>query len=347
VADVVLQSGGKDLSGWTSVRVRRSLEHVAGDFTLSISAPVELDEGDEAAIRIGRETLLVGYVDRRTVSFSADQHTVEVSGRDKTGDLVDCSADLRKWTWRNISVLDFARQVAAPFGVGVTAQLGAVPAEPVEELSIDPGDSAYEAIERACRGAALLPVADGLGGLVLTRAGAQVTRESLIEGRNLLGGTATVDRTGRFRRYKVRGQHAGSDSLSGATAATVTGEAQDLGSAPARVLIVRAEGNVTRARAKTRAEWEATVRAARAVEVTLTVQGWTQAGGLLWPVNALVHVRSPTLGLDGQMLITGAVFQLDSSTGTTTELTCRLPGAFQPEPLIPRRPKKRGTVALP
>jgi prophage tail gpP-like protein len=343
VTEVSLRVNRQEFTGWKSARVVRGIESVAGSFELTLAAPAgDIPRGAECSVLLGREVVLTGYVDRREVELSAGEHNVTVGGRDRTGDLVDCSAELTRWEVRNTSVLALAALVAQPHGVGVTLQPGLEAPPKVAYLAVDPGDSAFEVIERACRAAALLPVADGRGGLVLTRAGSAPAAASVVEGRNMLSGRVTDDCTGQFRRYVVRGQQAGSDSLFGAEASSVQASAEDAG-APrrSRVLVVRAESGVTRALARRRAEWEAAVRAARAVTATVTVQGWAQRAGSLWPVNALVHVESPTLGLGEQMLITQAAYRLDSS-GTTTELTLRRADAFRPEPVVPERPRSRG-----
>lgn len=346
--DVTLQVGGKDYAGWKSVRVTRGIESVSGSFELSVSdrwtetaAAWPIVEGDECALKVGGETVLVGYVDRRTVAFDASSHSLSVSGRDRTGELVDCSAVLKTWEFYNTPVLTLARRLAEPFDVAVALQAGIVLPAPPARLAVDPGDSVFEVIERACRTAALLPVSDGRGGLLLMRPGSSRTSTALVEGENLLSASVERDGSGRYRKIVVRGQHSGGDALSGSTASAVEASALDLNvERAARVLLVRPEGNVTVALAKKRAEWEATVRAGRALTVTVTVQGWTQGSGALWPVNALVRLYSPRLEVDGELLITEATYNLDDSAGTTTTLTLRPPDAFIPEPVIQKKAKK-------
>jgi len=349
VTDVALRVGGMDYGGWKSARVTRGIESVSGSFELSVSdrwsgedlSQRSIVEGDECTVLVGGQVVITGYVDRRRVSFGPQEHALDVSGRDRTGDLVDCSAILKTWEFFNVDVLKFAQRIAAPFGVGVTLQSGLVLPTPPPKLSIDPGDSAFEAIERACRTAALLAVADGRGGLLLTRTGSGRTHTALEEGKNLLSGSVEYDESGRFHTITVRGQNTGTDVLSGETAAAVQASAVDANvRRTARVLLVRPEGNVTPAHAKKRAEWETTVRAARAFTVTVTVQGWTQENGELWPVNALVPLRSPTLDVDSELLITQAVYSVDDSSGTTTQLTLRPPDAYKPEPVIPKKDKQ-------
>lgn len=339
-----LTVNGQEYGGWKSARVTRGIEAIAGGFELEAtdrwaerSEPWPIGEGDVCKLAIDKTTLITGYVGKRHLSYDAESHSFSVSGRDKTGDLVDCSANLGKWEFKGIDVLTLAKRVCDPFGISVSIQPGLTLAK-VAKLSIDPGDTGFEVIERVCRIAGLLPISDGSGGLLLTRAagdGDARANTELIEGGNILSASADYDSTGRFHRYVVLGQHQGTDELSGAKAASIKGEATDANvTRTARELIIRPEGNVTPAQAKTRAQWEAIVRAARGDAVTITVQGWTMGNGELWPVNALVKVKSPRIGVNGYMLITQATYSLDDSAGTTTQLSLKRQGAFTPEPIV-------------
>lgn len=335
---LILRVNGREYGGWKSASVTRGIEAIAGGFELSVSdrwaeqgEPWPINEEDDCELVIDGETIIQGAVDRVTLSFSG----ITISGRDRTGDMVDCSAILSKWEFRNVPLLTLAKQLAEPFGISVTMQAGlAAPA--VAKLTIDPGDTAFDALERVCRAAGVLPISDGRGGLVLTRAGSGLASTALVEGQNILAdASATFDCSGRFRRYIVLGQHPGSDEFSGGAAAAIRGECTDMGvERSARVLVVRPEGAMTSALAKVRAQWEAKVRAGRAASVTIPVQGWRQGDGTLWPVNALVPVQSRRLGIGGQMLITQAVYSLDESGGKRTALNLRPPNAYIPEPVI-------------
>jgi prophage tail gpP-like protein len=338
--EVVLTVNGQRYAGWTSAQVTRGIEAISGSFELTVSdrwaagaSPWPIYEEDECSISVGGTTVLTGYVDKRSSSFGPQEHSLSVSGRDRAGALVDCSALLRKWELHNTPLLSLAQKLARPFGVDVSLGAGLSPPL-VKKLTIDPGDTAFEVLERACRTAGLLPVSDGKAGVVLLRPGSTRCTTELVEGENLLSASADFDATGRYRRYVVLGQSSGSDEAFGTVVSAVVGSAVDANVNRAeRVLVVRPEGSVTPSRAKARAEWEATVRAARANTVSATVQGWHQADGALWPVNALVHVRSPRLGVVGEMLVSQLTYSVGDG-GTTTQLTLRPPNAFLPEPIV-------------
>jgi prophage tail gpP-like protein len=342
VPKLTLRVNQKEFGGWKKVQVTRGIESISGSFELEVSdrwgeqlEPWAIGEEDECELVIDGVPVITGYVDRRSISYSASEHTLNVSGRDKTGALVDCSAYLEKWEFQNTPVLTLAERICEPFGITVTLQAGTTPPATPAKLSIDPGDSAFEAIERSCRMAGLLPVADGVGGLVLTRAGETRALTELIEGQNILAASANYDATGRYRNYYVLGQHRGTDEHNGTAATEVKAFAEDENvKRVERVLLIRPEGNVTVAHAKKRAEWEAIVRASRADAVTITVQGWTQGDGTLWPVNSTVKVLSPLLGINGRMLITEVTYSLDEA-GMITRLTLKRPDAFLPEATVP------------
>ncbi len=342
---LALRVNGKEFGGWKSVRVTRGIESVAGSFELSVSErwanqdqPWEIAEEDECTVVIGGVPVITGYVDKRAPAYTKADHSLTIAGRDRTGDLVDCSALLSHWEFKNTPVLTLAKRIAEPYGIAVSLQSGLVlPATPAK-LSIDPGDSAFEAIERACKSSGLLPVSDGAGGLVLTRAGSKSAVTKLVQGQNILNASAEFTASGRFRTYRVLGQHRGNDEFFGSAAGQVKATATDLNvRRSARTLLIRPEGNVTIEHAKRRAEWEASVRRARAASFSVTVQGWTQGDGTLWPVNALVWVLSPWLKVDAQLLITEVVYSKDEG-GTFTTLTLKHRNSFKPEPTIAAEP---------
>lgn len=344
--EISLLVNGRVYGGWKTARVTRGIESISGGFELSVSerweagaAPWPIYEGDECTLSLAGQRVITGYVDKRSVSYGAGEHSLSVSGRDKAGALVDCSYEGPPWEWLRTPVLKVVQDVAAQQTISVSLAPGLTPGSPPAKVSADPGDSCHNVIEKLCRKAGILAVSDGAGAVVLMRPGFARASTALVEGENILSASADFDGSSRFRRYVVLGQHQATDDWFGNGTAGVRGEASDATVTRAsRVLVVRPEGNVTVESARRRAEWEATVRAARGDSVSVTVQGWTQADNTLWPVNALVSVRAPYLGVQGDMLISQVVYSVGED-GTKTALTLRRPDAFKPEPSVTDPPK--------
>lgn len=350
MSNLVLIINGRQFGGWKGISVKRSMEALCGSFELNVTdrwgvqgEQWQIKEGDECTVVIDGTTLITGYVDSRRIGYQKQGHTFTVTGRDKAADLVDSSAVLKgKWQFVNQNVLQIATALAAPFNVPVLLD-SRIPMPPAPKtFPINPGETAFEAIDRICRLSGLLPVSDTKGGIILTQANQALhANDELLEGYNILSADVAYDDSARFNRYITAGQHYGDDNLNGKAAAAVQGEAIDTGIRPGRVLMVRAEGCVTTAQARTRAQWEASVRAGRAAEVNVVVQGWGQTNGEIWPINRMVALRSPLLGINQDMLIAETTFTLDDDSGTTTTLALKRPDAYLPEPVDKKKGKKK------
>lgn len=344
--DVVeLIVGGKRYAGWKSIRITRSIENLCGSFALEVSDrwrgdqdPWPIIEGDACRVEIGGETVIDGYVDARDLGGSATTRNLSYEGSDRAVDLVDCSmlvadgasAKGHKWTYRNIDIAHFATEIAKPHGIKVTVQPGLVlQKDPL--LVAHPGETGFEAIKRAAGSSGVLVVSDGAGGIVITRSGTERVT-ALIEGVNILSASAKYSSRERFHRYLVSTQPPGSDEASGESL-RVQAEATDVDVARTnRVLLVRPEKGYDTAGARRRADWEARIRAAKSVTPTITVQGWRQPHGKLWPINVIAHVSAPRLiGIEGDMLISQVEFSVGES-GNVTQLSIVRPDAFTPAP---------------
>lgn len=341
---VEISVNGKIYGGWKTARVSRSIEAIAGSFALDVSErwfpdgpPWPIREGDECAVLVDGKTLITGYVDIRRITYSASGHEFAITGRDKTGDLVDSSAVLDKWEFINTTADKIISAVLVPFGIPLTIAGGVTIPPARVKVAINPGQSAFDVIDEVCRESQLLPVSDGLGGLILTQAGTSRAGTELIEGKNILSCSASYSNMARFNRYIVAGSHPTIEGYfdDSELAAAITATARDESVRVSRVLLQRPPKIVTLESAQKRADWEATTRAARAGDISVTVQGWTQGDGSLWPLNTLVRLRAPLIGIDNDMLITSVSFSMDDKAGTLTELKLRQPLAFTPEPIPP------------
>jgi len=335
MSNVALSVNGKVFEGWEQVSVVKGIEACAGGFSLQVSDvnPWPIKNGAKCALSLDGEQVISGWVDRVEIDMSDDTHVVSVAGRDAAGDLVDCGVDHKTGEYLNQDLLQITKSICAPFGVAVKVD-GATIGAKFPKYSIQPGETAWQAIERACRSRGVLVVSDNVGGIVLTKPKNARAGAALVYGQNVKAFKAKFDDSDRFKTYIVRGQTAGTDNLFGDAAASVSASAGDSGVERYRPMIILAEGNMVTSQAKDRARYEATVRAARAGRITVTVVGWRRSeAGKLWAFNELVDVDIPPLKMKGDMLISGVRFSLDES-GTITELDLVRPDGFTIEPIV-------------
>lgn len=362
---LALKVGGMRYGGWKSVSVRTGLEQIAGIYDLSITErwphqPYDwaIPPGEMCAIEYGEDTLISGYVDSVAVSYDASSHEIKVSGRDRTGDLVDCSAP--SVAFSGLTFLQVAEKLCAPFGIKVIDQTtGGKPIRsqnPLPKQAAQNGETVFRALEKLARIEGVLLNSDGNGGLVITRAGLAGDCEIELEfGKNILRAQFEQNHSALFSEITVKGQAAAAGAGQyGVVEAQPKGVVkrsageQRAGNSQIqryRPLIIVAETQADGRRCQNRAEWEAGSREARARKVGVTVQGWREyEGGPLWRINRRVKVRCPWMRIDEWWVISAINYKLDGG-GTTAELSLVSEGALDQLPEIPA--VKTGAVADP
>lgn len=334
--DVQLLIDGQRYGGWQGITIERSIETAAGAFDLQVTerwagqdVARPIQPGASCAVEVDGEALITGYVDDVVISHGAANHTVRVRGRDATADLVDCSAIHKSGAWSGATVLDIARDLARPFGVAVLAAVDI--GGPFPDWQIQEGESVFECIERAARLRGLLVTTNGVGALLLTRAGAERLAVTLRLGENLQGASGTFSMRERMSEIRVKGTMPGSDLTTPEQHAEPQAVVTDAAVSRYRPLVIVGEDNGDPAVYERRATWERNVRFGRAARIEATVAGW-RAGGVLWPPNVMVHYADPFMEVDESLLIAAVRLSLDSS-GTLTTLSLTRREAFDIEPL--------------
>ncbi|MEQ8605190.1 MAG: hypothetical protein RIB45_17900 [Marivibrio sp.] len=337
MAEVELWVDGRIHAGWKEMTVTRAIDAGAGSFRLVLSdrwggdvARAEaIPEGAACIVMLDGLRVITGWIDAVEPGGDASTHEILIDGRDRTGDLVDCSAAVTGPTeWYDLTVLDLAQVLAEPFGVTVTAPPELI-GRPFAKFKIEVGESPFEAIERACRMRALLPASDAYGNLTLGRAPNGTAVGALVYGENILSWSAPRSAKDRFSQIIVKGQQPGADYLPTDQIAAVEGRAGDPGVGRYRPKVIIAEEASDTAAATERAGWEVSVRAARGRQFRCEVQGWRQAPGEpLWRPGLLTRVHHPQAGLDeAHMVVTRCVYN-KGSRGSTTGLELSPPGAY-------------------
>jgi len=339
-APIKLFVGGKIYDGWLAFTVVRSLEAPAGTFNLTVSdkwpgqlKPWPIAPGDACKLDLGGETLVEGWVDETNYSLSGEDRSLTVTGRDKTGDLVDCSYVEKPNQWQNADIQTIASALAQPFGIKVTVE---GQADSIKNFKVEPGETAFEAIARLCKLKGLLAFPGPGGNLTLAPAGNQSLGLTLKES-DCISLSVKHSQAERYSDYLVKGQRptieAGRDAAQAKRDNQTMDKANDPGVKRYRPLLILSEG--PGAEARERALWEASTRAGRGLELEIVLPFYGPQGltGPLWPLNRLLSISSPALSLDRELLISQTQFDYSGDGGHITTLTLTRPDAFRPEPV--------------
>ncbi len=323
------------------VRLYRALQAYVGD--RQQGAP-ETAPGLAVNLAIDNEVVLVGWIDKALLRWSADTIECHLTGRDKTGDLVDCAAlPNGPAEFRGVDLLHVAKKVAEPFGITVKAEVDI--GGPFAQLSLHPHQTALAFLESAARQRAVLLVSDGVGGMLLTRGGATRAPGPLRLGENVVEITAGFDWTQRFSDYFVKQQSARTGTATPArldhsiapAATTDAGSYGPASKAEAKQIIAtghaidpevkrwRPTVRLTRTQSgmttvQEQAEWMLRVARGHSDIIHIRVLDWRSGDkNELWRPNTLATVYDPYSGLDKEMLIAGIAYRFDDG-GYRTEL---------------------------
>nr|WP_294547686.1 hypothetical protein [uncultured Rhodopila sp.] len=380
---VTLTVNGTPYSRWSEFSLTRDVGDIAGRFSVkyfdaaraaagmpanpsSSPLPPAIGRRESCALALDGETVLTGWIDGMEGQWDGSSIATSISGRDKTGDLADCAASpTGPAEWRNVTLLQVAQQICAPFGIAVRAETAV--GAPFTRLALNPHESALSLLEKAARQRAVLVVSDGVGGLVLTTGGRSAAPADIRVGFNVQRAGFRFDDTHRYSDVYVKGQSekaAGArtevaPSLSHASAATgspaipanagtieaagiqMTGHAVDQEVTRYRPGVVLTRTQSGMSSVTQQAQWR--VRVARGLSTTLsyTVLDWRAGtGNALWRPNTVARVFDPWAGIDELMLIRGVTYRM-SAQGFMTDISVVGLTAFDRiDEATPKRPLK-------
>lgn len=348
---VTLTVAGVVHVGWTRARVSRALDACSMRFEVEVtewsvpeSAKRRIRPGTRCQLHLGRTLVMDGYVDDVAIDYDAASHTVRIAGRDASADLVDCAACVDgSHEWLGVGLLEAAGRLLRPFGVTVRSEVDL--GQPIPRLAIQPGETAWETLERACRSRGVLATGDGIGGLVLTRAG-QGGRMPLVlqaggQAGQVLRAGGRWSHQDRHSLYVVRGQQEGAAGLSADQVRAPEARLQDEEIGRYRPTVLLAESTGDGRSLSDRAAWAMRVNSGRSRTVIYEVQGW-RCGAELWRPNALISISDRWMEVDGDLLIVSVDFQLDAR-GSITRLELAPPDAYVIEPASDRGPTSAAT----
>ena len=337
--NVFLYVNKKIYSGWKDVNITRSLEAMAGSFSLSVAETKTDDNfdlfcGDEVVVKIGEDAVITGYIDDYHPSIDKESHNITVTGRDKTADLVDCSASFKTGQWNNQNIFKIAKDLCKAFGIEVKTNLQKLPT--IKKFKLQTSETVHEALDRLAKqlGVVITSTRDG-SKLFITRSSSENLNITLKEGENILTASASYSFRERFSQYIVKPQQnqeeinvvRESEDDYVIVSNKVKGICNDESIKRYRPKIFVSEYVLNKSEANVRAKWEAIVSAAKSSDIDIEVQGWRMPNGELWDVDKLVMVDCPSIRVNTHLLITEVNYKKNEN-GTTTSLKLKRPDAF-------------------
>ena len=339
--ELTLVVNGSEISGWEDIEVTLRAEGFPNSFAIGLSsrAPITSAEvvakaGDGCTVLLGDDVVITGYIDRDVPGGTAETHALQLVGRGKTQDLVDCSGEWGSGAMTNVTVLDVATKLASKYAITVKLADGASAGDPIDQIAGTYGETGAEQIQRLARNAGLMAYEDAQGVLVLAIAGTKKAASGIVYGRNVQSWSVENSIDGRYSDITCL-QQAQDTTIELGDAGEFVFNVPDPTMPRHRLIYLIMEQaadpeDFTRKKAK----WEMARRIGRSVAVRATIDSWRDSAGKLWQPNSLIPVDVPGLRLaDKTLCLSEVTFRRNSESGTTAELFLMPPAAFTPEPI--------------
>ncbi len=350
-----IEVGGVQYDSFVSAKAEIRLDSLASSFSFDMSSedaePIPFLGGEACEIFVDGECVLTGFIERVAASGDSESHTITASGRSKTADIVDSAIDSKSpdgetfsdlrppITLKTVIERTIASMGSAP-GQTKSAEISVIdeanpdPFNEAEDLiSPEPGDNAFEFIEKWARKRQVLLTPNGDGNVVITRGSATRIDAFLIhrvnsDDNNVISWKVKYDLTTRFNRYKMPSQlNLVALILAGLTTTDAIVEqgggnpVEDGNIREGRQMIIVPETNSSDSETRKRAEWEKNIRKARSRIYSAVVDGYQNQTGDLWRVNRLIRVDDVFAGIDSVMLVDSVIYKLTEDKGSTTDVS--------------------------
>ena len=304
------------------------------------AVPLPFKGGEACKVVVNGEDVITGFIELVNVDGDDESHTIQITGRGKTADLLDSSIGTLDTVIRPGSLKSVVEQIIGHIGADlqVIDDVSPAPFNSAEDIvAPEPGQNCFDFLERLARKRQVLLTSDGEGNVVIAQGSGTTVEGAFVQHRvaddsnNVLAYSASYDLTGRFNVYRMVTQlNQGALNLAGVTpAASVVSQGQAVvvrDNAPelqarARQLVLVGENMSSGPEDQKRAVWEQNIRRARGRVYSATIDGHRNQAGLLWTPNTLIRVVDEYAGINALMLVNTVEFQLNDQGGRTTILS--------------------------
>ena len=351
-----LEVNGVEYTNFTMATVTLSLDTLANDFSFQATHPsgeqLPLKGGDKCSILVDGVLVVTGFIENITGRYTATDHTIFVTGRDRTADLIDSSIDVLDDIRAPVTLKEIIEKVVQHIGSDLKVVDNANPEKfnKAEDIvSPQPGDNAFSFVEGYAQKRQVLLTSNADGNIVITNS-KSTPSDSIIQnlvgasGNNVLTADWSYMTANLFNKYVQKGQldpvaldFGGSKTADGLV--SQKGEAIDDNVRVGRQKVMVSDMAFSGDQLRNRAEWSKKIRGARSVAYQCTVHGFKNSAGGQWDVNTLVSVVDSFADISRDLLLNSVRF-LYNEDGSVALLNFVEANAYE---LVADEPKAVGT----
>lgn len=332
----VVRIGGREHQDWTSYSIDSDLLTAADAFSLSLGVPAreippEVKPWAEVTISLGEDLVLTGRIDSIRRATSKGERSLTIQGRDLAAVLVDCSAPV--FVTREASLEDIVAKIVRPLGI---TKIDVRATGTREKITVEPGMSAWDALENVCEQNGCCPWFEPDGTLVIggpdyTLPAAGELLLTLDRMRtNVLSLEVEEDITDTYSEVTVLGQTHGTEGASGKNNLRHAARNEELEGVNRPLIIVDSECDNAELAAR-RARKAVADSALNGFTITAEVRGHRNDGGVPWAPGQILRVISEPDGIDDDYFLMRRTFLGGFDSGQRTTLALKKKGVWLPD----------------
>lgn len=343
--ELTLTIGDKEWIGWQRVQLTRSIDTVPASFSIGVTekyphrSDIDIKPGAVCAVKIGGDLVLTGYIDRYEASYSASAHAVQISGRSKSGDLLDCAAfvgdqspegERYNLTGSAVSII---KELAKAYGIEVKSQADSDGPE-IPAYNINLGETAWDIIDRLTKAAQVVAYDMPDGSLMLAQAGQEAMASGFKQGVNVELAEVIFTMDHRYSVYEgFQSPTVVLTTTSGGHEAPAAIERDDGVPRFRKRIIINEVSDLKGQILQRLVTWEANRNAARSQAVVVTCDSWRDTANNLWAPNRLAPVDIPAVKISDTAWVIGQVTYTKDDKGRHATVQLMPRGAFVPAPI--------------
>ena len=316
---------GKVFDKWKSITINKTMETISGGFSMTAfydyksgGSPFSLS--GQIMVSYNGALVMMGYIDTVNTSITTSGMNVEISGRDLTCDLIDCTIE-STCELKNETVSSLVNKLASLYNIPVEENASAKKLQKkVEKKNQPPDEKIADTISSVCKKNGILPITNEAGVLVLEdkASGKMSSGLELSKNGNILSASHSANHAQRYTKITVLDNaesdiinliiNGGSEPLEGVAVDPI----HKTSFRPrALTTIANNSGKNSTENLEIEANWKLAMSRASVSKISAKVQGWENADGELWRVNRLVDCDLKWIGLGkSEMLIKTVSFTI-------------------------------------
>ncbi len=343
-----IEINNKPFIGFKTASATVRIDAMANSFAFesAIGKGNRIDFGldDECSIYISNERIITGHIEKITGSGSATTASIFAEGRDKTGDLADSGiANLASInvpiTFKAVIELIIAHIGADIDVVDLTSSI--FDASRIN-LAPEPGDNAFEYLEKLARSLSVILSSDADGNVVIQKSVSAHIGAGLINiedgtNNNVILYNFDFDKTKVFSKYVSTGSGnmgwmSFFNGLAGEKLVDQKGKVIDDSVRPGRQFVIDSETPGDNSVQLERAKWQRNIRRAKSKVYNATVSGFENQASEIWVPNTIVEVVDDHANINDRMLIKSVTYRFDQgSDGRSSAISCMNKDAYNLE----------------